>query len=185
MIVLDNYNVILRQLTHSKIELIRKWRNHPKIQQFMEYRDEITPEMQEKWFNRINNSNNYFFIIEYENRDIGLINIRDIDNERTYGESGIFIWDENVYGHGIAVKAGLCMYDFAFNELNLKFLIAHIFNTNPASIKYHQKFGFALDSSEEKEPSIPVNQLYRLDSKTYKSLSEEYKIKIAKLTKKK
>lgn len=180
---IKKYGVILQPLTHDKIEIVRNWRNHPKIQQFMSYREEITPEMQEKWFKRINNNSNYFFIIEYNGEDVGLINIRDIDTSRTYGESGIFIWDDEVLGQGIALRAGLCIYDFAFNDLNLQFLVAHIFNTNPASIRYHSKFGFVLDSNEETNPTMPINQLYLLTAESYKSQSLEIKDKINKINK--
>lgn len=180
MIILKGYGVTLRQLQHDDIELVRRWRNHPKIQQYMSYREEITPEMQEKWYKRIDNNSNYFFIIEHDGRDVGLINIRDIDTSRTYGESGIFIWDDDVLGQGVALRGGLCMYDFAFDDLNLHFLKAHIFNTNPASIKYHSKYGFVLDKNEEKNPSQPINQLYIMTAESYTSQLLEIKNKINK-----
>ena len=47
-LVIEGYGVKLKRLTHDKIELLRQWRNDPKIQQYMIYREEITPEMQEK-----------------------------------------------------------------------------------------------------------------------------------------
>ena len=47
---LEKYGICLEKLTHDKIELVRRWRNHPKIRRYMEFREEITPEMQEKWF---------------------------------------------------------------------------------------------------------------------------------------
>lgn len=181
MITLEDYGVILRQLSHDRIETVRQWRNHPKIQQYMEYREEITPEMQERWYQRISNKNNYFFILEYCGKCVGLINIRDIDKNRTYGESGIFIWDDDVLRSGVAVKAGLTMYDFAFNDLNLDYLVAHIYNTNPASIKYHAKFGFKL-SKIKNNLNIPVNQLYKLTKEDYLKLTDEDKYRIAKIT---
>ncbi len=42
-LILENYGVRLKQLTHDKIELLRQWRNDPKIQQYMFYREYITP----------------------------------------------------------------------------------------------------------------------------------------------
>ena len=42
-IELTNYDVSLRQLTVDKIELVRQWRNDPKIQETMLSRDYITP----------------------------------------------------------------------------------------------------------------------------------------------
>ena len=77
--ILEGYGVKLYRLTEEKIELLRRWRNDPKIQQYMGYREHITSEMQKAWFERINNDNNYYFIIEYEGKEIGCINIKDID----------------------------------------------------------------------------------------------------------
>jgi len=63
--VLSNYDITLVRLTYDQLELVRNWRNDPKISQYMEFRDYITPEMQIKWFNKVNNRNNYYFVIEY------------------------------------------------------------------------------------------------------------------------
>ena len=46
----EKYGVKLERLTADKIELVRNWRNDPKISQYMEFRDHITAEMQKKWF---------------------------------------------------------------------------------------------------------------------------------------
>ena len=60
---ISKYDVDLHRLTKDKIEEVRQWRNDPKISQFMEYRDYITPEMQDAWFKRIDNDRNYYYII--------------------------------------------------------------------------------------------------------------------------
>ena len=73
------YGITLTRLREDDIELVRKWRNSPGIQQYMEYREFITEEMQKKWFESINNLQNFYFIIEYENKKIGLINTSNID----------------------------------------------------------------------------------------------------------
>ena len=86
---LEKYGIILKRLTYDKIELVRNWRNDPKISQYMEFRDYITLEMQEKWFQKINNDNNFFFIIEYEGKEIGIANIKDIEYKEKTGEAGI------------------------------------------------------------------------------------------------
>jgi hypothetical protein len=55
----EKYGVKLERLTADKIELVRNWRNDPKISQYMEFRDHITAEMQKKWFASVDNENNY------------------------------------------------------------------------------------------------------------------------------
>ena len=71
---ISKYGIDLVRLTEEDIEMLRQWRNSPQIQQFMEYREEITAEMQKKWFDSINNVNNFYFIIHFEGQKIGLIN---------------------------------------------------------------------------------------------------------------
>ena len=53
--------------------------------------------MQEKWFEKINNDNNFYFIIEYEGREVGMINIKDVDYEKRTGEPGMFLYDDDLW----------------------------------------------------------------------------------------
>lgn len=86
---ISNYDVSLELLTENKIEMVRQWRNDPKIQQYMEYRETITPEMQKKWFDKLNNGkDNFYFILQYKGEDIGLINVKDIDYEKKLANQG-------------------------------------------------------------------------------------------------
>ena len=54
-------NMRLVRLRHCDIELVRHWRNDPKISQHMAYREHITREMQERWFETVNNNRNFYF----------------------------------------------------------------------------------------------------------------------------
>ena len=132
---ISGYGVTLRRLTEDKIEMVRNWRNDPKIQQYMEFRDYITPEMQKKWFERINNDNNYYFIIVYKDKEIGLINIRDIDYETKDGEPGIFIYDDEYLNTDVPMRASFCMADFVWNTLKLEKMHIHVLRNNKSKIK--------------------------------------------------
>lgn len=80
MIIIRDYGVELHQLTEDKIELVRNWRNSDKISRYMEYREYITIEMQKQWFTKINQSDNqFYFIIMVDGKEIGLINIKNVD----------------------------------------------------------------------------------------------------------
>src|SRR5688572_7109037 len=46
----DKYGIKFHELRHEHLEELRRWRNHPEIQRFMVFQDEITPEMQKSWF---------------------------------------------------------------------------------------------------------------------------------------
>lgn len=146
---LVNYGIILRRLTKDKIELVRQWRNDPKIQQYMEYREYITPEMQVAWFRRINNENNYYFIVIWDEKEIGLANLKDIDYENGICEPGLFIFDEQYWDSDVAIRAALCMNDFMWNTLNLKKAIIHVMSDNVRAINFNKFLGYKLLDVQE------------------------------------
>lgn len=135
-LTLQGYGVTLRRLTHDKIELVRQWRNDPKISQYMFFKDYITPEMQEIWFHKINNDNNFYFIIEFDGKEIGLINIKDIDWENGCGETGVFIYDDVYLNSDIAYRAHLVMFDFVFCNMGIKNTFYHITNENTRARRF-------------------------------------------------
>lgn len=169
------FDIILRRLTEDKIELLRHWRNHPKIQQFMEYREEITPAQQKAWFERINNDRNFYFLIEEDGKEIGCINIRDIDYERGEGEPGVFIWDDDCLNGTTSFKAAIALSDFAFETLKLNKMIIHVLSDNKRAISFNKSFGYVLSPSQEEV----YNKEYTLTKDRY----EIFKSRIIKYLK--
>lgn len=161
--VLENFNVKLERLTEDKIELVRKWRNNPDVQKYMEYREEITPQMQKEWFKRINNEENYFFLILLEDIEIGLVNLKDINYKFKTAEKGSLIWSEKLRGKGIGLRANYLLLDFAFNILNLEYIYIHILENNFRSIHVNEQFGFILDKDQEEK----YNKKYILTKNTF------------------
>jgi len=170
MIVLEQYGVRLTRLQKKDIELVRYWRNQADITNYMEYRNYITPTNQLKWFESINNSLNYYFIIEYCGNEIGLINIRDIDFEIYEGEAGIFIYDDDCLNSTISFQASFCLYDFCFEKLKLNRVIAHILKDNRRAIKYNKMIGYRISDNQGEIN----NQLYFLNKVDYFIVRDEF-----------
>lgn len=158
---ISGYGITLRRLTHDKIELVRRWRNDPKIQQFMEYREEITPEMQEKWFDKINNDANLFYLIEVNDEEIGLINIKDISNKT--GEGGVFIWNDKYLNSDVSFRAHLALFDMAFDSGIVDRIISHVLTDNPRALRFTAYLGFVLADDQQDV----YNQLYQLTPDIY------------------
>lgn len=142
MDILENYDVRLIRLTEDKIEMVRNWRNDPKISQYMEYRETITPEMQAKWFESINNNDNLYYIIEFKGEEIGLINIKDIDNINKTGESGVFIYSDKYLNTDISYRAHLILFDYYFIDLCYCELHAHILESNKRASRFVEFLGY-------------------------------------------
>lgn len=140
--ILSNYGVTLRRLTHDKIEMLRQWRNDPKIQQFMFYKEYITPEMQERWFANLDPKCNYYYIIEYKGKEVGCTNVRNIDWKTKIGEPGIFIYDDDCLNSDVGARASLCLKDFIWNELKLDAITIEVVRTNNRAFKLNSALGY-------------------------------------------
>lgn len=167
---ISKYGVTLRRLTVDKIEMIRQWRNDPKIVKFMEYKEFITPEMQEVWFEKINNEQNYFFLIIVDNQEIGLINVKDIDSRQLEGEAGIFIYDDNYYNSTVSFQASFALYDFCFDTLRLDRVVAHMLKENKRAIKFNKLIGYKIVSGQDDVK----NQLYCLIKSDYQNAKKDF-----------
>jgi RimJ/RimL family protein N-acetyltransferase len=169
----QRYDILLEHLTFDKIELVRNWRNDSKIFQYMDFKEYISPEMQLNWFNKINNKNNYYFITIFNNENIGLVNIKDIDYTKKCGEPGIFIYEDKYLNTGVGIRMALCNIDFAFECLKLEYLSGHIMSNNKRAIHFNKALGFLIDEDQNDK----VKQRYILTRQRYL----EYKVKLIKL----
>lgn len=143
------YGITLERLTENDIELVRKWRNSELIQQYMEYREEITPEMQKEWFRSINNNNNFYFIIIYKGQKIGLINSSKIDWEAISSEGGIFLWDEKYYETFVPVWASLLLLETNFLVFNATRSYIKTLKDNERAKKLNLHLGYELEKGQE------------------------------------
>ncbi len=179
MVIESKYGITLTRLTIEDIELVRKWRNSPEISKYMEFRDYISKNMQEKWFNSLDNKTSYFFIPIYKSEKIGLVDIKNIDWHEKTGEAGIFISNLQLQNTHIPFAANLAVFDFDFYELGLKTITAHIVRSNARAIKFNKAFGFKL----QKNQNAINNQLYHLDINEYEEKTKKIKKTIIRLMK--
>ncbi|CAN7244825.1 GNAT family N-acetyltransferase [Massilia sp. LjRoot122] len=145
--VIDGTGFRLVRLQKAQIEQVRQWRNSESVRKYMAFRDEITPEMQEAWFAKLDPATQYYYIIETRDKPVGLINIKDVcDGE---GEGGIFIADESVQNGVLPLQVIIAMYDFGFDVLGLHTIKAHILSSNTRAIRFNQSLGFKKLAGQE------------------------------------
>jgi UDP-4-amino-4,6-dideoxy-N-acetyl-beta-L-altrosamine N-acetyltransferase len=152
--IVRKYGITLRRLKENDIELVRQKRNSSTIRNTMYYREEITSEMQKKWFDSINNKNNGYFIIEYEGKKIGLIHGRDLDFEKRTCEGGIFIWDEKYVGGFIPALASVIMNDWTFYMINFKGVYAKMVLDNSTAIVYNKLMGYRSSEAQNNDQGV-------------------------------
>jgi UDP-4-amino-4,6-dideoxy-N-acetyl-beta-L-altrosamine N-acetyltransferase len=177
MIRLQRYGITLRQISEDDIEQVRVWRNSPEVSQFMAYREEITPEMQARWFTKVEEEGDLYFIINSNGIDVGVINLRDIDIASREAEMGIFIAAQSHQNSFTSFKAALCLYDFAFGVMRLKRLKAQILDDNKRAIRFNRGFGY-----ESSEILNGINRTYFLTKKDYETKGRPAFLSIVRCT---
>lgn len=140
--IIRKYGITLRRLREEDIELVRQMRNSTPIRNTMYYRGEITPEMQKRWFESINNKNNGYFIIEFQGKKIGLIHGTNLDFEKRTCEGGIFIWEEEYIKGFVPSLASVIMNDWTFYTVNFRTIYAKIMLNNPGALSYNKLMGY-------------------------------------------
>lgn len=165
MLILEQFDVRLIRLSEEDLELIRSWRNAAHVVNQMIYREYITPEMQQSWFQTINNKYNYYFVIEFEGKKVGLINAKNYNPEIGFGEGGIFIGEPDFEHSFAAVYASLTLLNFVFYMMtSIEVSRIRILKDNVRAIQYNKMLGYELLQNQENTD----NQLYALTKERYK-----------------
>ena len=141
MISIHWHDIICKRLTAAHLEEVRHWRNTQKVNQYMRFRKHITADMQQAWFSHIDNTSNYYFIIEHEGKHIGLTHLKDVDFQESVGEVGMFIWEDVFRNSYVPTMALSMLLDFSYYFLQLKKTIGIHLKTNKRVITFYRSFG--------------------------------------------
>lgn len=141
--LIQKFGLELRSINSGDIETIRLWRNKDFVRCNMHYTQVISAEQQKEWFNKLDKQCNLYFIIVYQGKQIGLINLKDINWQTKKAEAGIFIGEEEYLNTITPILATIAMMDFAFGILKLENLKAKINKHNTEALKFNQSIGYA------------------------------------------
>ena len=149
------------KLSHSKIELLRNWRNQDFVLEQMEYQELISKEEQERWFENVKNNSSFeYYIFGIENEAVGLVHLGEINKITKSATVGLFIGNASYIGTGIAFEASNFIIKRAFDELAIETLFAKVKNTNNTALQYNSFLGFKFLKKENEEFGI-----YKLEKK--------------------
>ena len=143
--------VELRDVTENDIQKIYDWRNHPKIRVCMFNSGEIKLEDHITYLkNRLNNPEEYSFMILDENKEMGVVKL---DKRENSYEVGILL-DPEMHGKGIGTQSIEAIIKKA-KELGIKKLTSRVKEWNVGSKKIFEKNNFKeVDDHYELEVSL-------------------------------
>ena len=171
----EKYGISLKKIQKSDLELVRNWRNSDYVKQFMIFKDFISPQMQNEWFLKVDNDNNFYFIISYHNIPIGLANIKDINSELKTAEWGIFLCSPKFLNGVIAIRSTFLLLDFAFENLNIFSLYSTILSSNLSALNFNKQIGLkVLENDNKIIKGILFKGDYLYKTKKLKELLSKY-----------
>lgn len=134
----------LQAVDKENIEQLRNWRNDPKLRKyFREYR-EISKNMQNNWYEKINQDDNQvnFQIHDKEtNKLIGHCGLYYINWVHRHAEFGIYVGDFDFRNGGYGSDALRTLIKYGFEDLNLNKIWCEVY-TNNDSLKVYKHLGF-------------------------------------------
>lgn len=133
----------IREMTEADLATVLRWRNSDRIRKNMFFDEIITWENHCAWFNRLQeNKQMKYFIVELQQRPIGLVNFTEINAKHHTCEWGFYLGETDV-PRGSGTALGILGLKVAFDNLNIRKVCAEVFAFNEASLKFHKRLGFA------------------------------------------
>lgn len=125
-------------------------------------------ESQQKWLEACYDKSDYYhWIVQIDNKPIGLINLADYDHNQKITSWGLYIGDDESLGFGGFVPP--YFYNWVFDKLNVEKIRAAVFFNNVSVINLHKLHGYSLCpelnysiSKNGREISIVVMELNKL-----------------------
>lgn len=181
--IVEKYGIQLKKITIDDIELIRTKRNSENISSKMIYKNYISPEQQLQWFESISNFNNFYYLIIYDDRPIGLINEKDMDWNNLTSEAGLFIWEDKYLKTIVPALATLTLIELGFEILSWKKTSIRIIESNKEGISYNKQIGFKIVRQDKGILFMELDRasFYEKTRKMIVSLSKSYQEKNLKV----
>ena len=155
--MIESKRLLFRPITYDDTDMVLKWRNSKAIQGNFIYRKEVTREEHLNWLKtRVDTGEVLQFIIVEKDSDrpIGSVYVRDIDDERTTGEYGIFIGEEDARSRGYGTETAERIVEYFFDDLKFRKLSLRVFARNMSAIRSYEKAGFIVDGTHRDRINI-------------------------------
>ena len=141
---------------------IHEWCSNKAVYEWFEQRVLSLDEIKRKYKNKINKQDLY--IIQYNNKDIGLVQIYKYDKE-SY-EYDLYIGVEEYLSKGIGTNIVNLVNDKIFNEYKAKSIILRPFKRNKRAVNCYLKAGFKIIDEYDGTDTLGNPETYLVMKKT-------------------
>ncbi len=146
--ILRKFGVELRSLVEEDLPLVLEWRNDPGINRYMLFQEHITMEEHRRWFTSLGTGSVYL-MIRWNDQNIGVFNLREIDWELRSAEAGIFIGDAAYRKSYVPMLCILAMMDLVFDVFGFSELKARVRRDNAEALQMNRDLGYSACGEDE------------------------------------
>ena len=160
--IIINDELKLRRLKddESNYRYLEKWYKEKEVYHAFEQRVLSYEEIKDKYYERtLDNTKVPVYMIEFKSNPIGIVQYKEIDNNKY--ELDIFIGDINLHNKGIGHLVINKMCEYLFNN-NAKEIIMCPLKDNLKAINCYKKCGFIIEKEFEEKDTIGNEQVYVL-----------------------
>ncbi len=136
----------LIRLSFKHLEKTMQWRMLPEVTRYLYTDPQLTFDDQVKWFEKISQDPAVmYWIISFDAKDIGVLNLYDIDWTNSRCGWAYYIGETGYRGRGIGSSLECNVYDFVFDKLNFSKLWCEVLANNQKVIELHKKHGSEIE----------------------------------------
>lgn len=141
---IDTPRLWLRPMCRDDAEVVVAWRNEPSTAK-MFFSPPPDIDDHRAWFDgdRVDRVD-YMIVRRDEQRPIGVVNFKDIDQTESCAEAGKLLGDRDSRGQGMAKEAFAAWLLYGFGSLGLRRVRIRTRSDNTANIHLNRKLGFKL-----------------------------------------
>lgn len=167
-------DITLRRLEDNikDYKLLEKWCSQEEIYMHFEQRKLSLDEIKDKYYPRtLDNSSIPVYIIEYKNKEVGIIQYQlisndnrklyKIDDDNSY-EIDIFIGELDYHNKGIGYKSINMLCDYLFDDKQANMIVMSPLASNEKAIKCYKKSGFKVKDNYISKNTVGILQEYVL-----------------------
>jgi RimJ/RimL family protein N-acetyltransferase len=150
---------MLREATDADVDMIRRWRNHPKVRRSSIHTAEILPDGHARWWAAVQSDPaRRVLIFEADGTPCGVVLINDHDPIARTAEWGFFLDVDGLDPRGALLTSWIQLereaIAYAFDDLDLVEVGGRTLAWNRPVLDLHRRFGFTVDPARSYRTTI-------------------------------
>ena len=148
VVFLRGRRIFLRPPTKVDIPILLRWLNDEEVRSYLVRYWPLSEKEELEWVERANirdGSDLVLLICLADGRPIGSIGLHKINRKDQTAETGTVIGEKGLWSQGYGTEAKMILLNYAFNTLNLRKIVSHVYAFNGRSRRYSEKCGYKLE----------------------------------------